>query len=177
MQKSTSLPCGRKPPREAPTRKTTLAQWQEMLRVYVEAHQLKNSESRNKILTVIASDQSHFNPQVLVKRVMERYPDVGAATVYRNIPILLAAGVIQESLTEESGEPLYELSDETHHDHIVCVDCGAIFEFHEDLIEKTQEKVIAGLRFKSVRHKHVIYAQCDYRSREGRVSRARDGRD
>jgi Fur family ferric uptake transcriptional regulator len=166
MQKSTQLPCGRKPPRQVQARKSTLAHWQEMLTLYVEAHQLKNSESRNKILAVIAADQTHFNSQELVKRVLASHPEVGAATIYRNIPVLLAAGIIQESLTQESGETLYELSDDSHHDHIVCVDCGAIFEFHEDLIEKTQEKVITDLRFKSVRHKHVIYAQCDFQKRK-----------
>jgi len=166
MQKSTQLPCGRKPPRQVPNRKMTLEDWQEKLRVYVEAHQQKNSESRNKILDVIVGDPTHFNSQILVKRVVSCHPEIGAATVYRNIPLLLAAGVIQESLTQESGETLYELSDEEHHDHIVCVDCGAIFEFHEDLIERTQEKVMNGLHFKSVRHKHVIYAQCDFQQKK-----------
>lgn len=168
MPKTTRLPCGRNSPREVTSRKTTLSQLQAKLREHVEAHQLKNSESRNKILTVIAGEPAHFNAQELVKRVASRFPDVGAATVYRNLPVLLAAGVIQESLVQESGEALYELSDEDHHDHIVCVECGVIFEFHDALIEKSQEKVMKGLQFSSVRHKHVIYAQCEYGQKAGR---------
>ena len=144
------------------SRKTSLALLQSKLREHVEAHDLKNSESRNKILEVIAAERSHFSAQELVKHVVAHAPEVGAATVYRNIPVLLAAEVIQESLVQESGETLYELADEDHHDHIVCVNCGAIFEFHEEVIEKAQDKVMSGLKFKSVRHKHVVYAECGY---------------
>lgn len=172
MTKSNRLPCGRSAPRENMSRKTKLTELQSKLRAHVEAHDLKNSESRNRILEVIAAERSHFNAQELVKRVVSHSSEVGAATVYRNIPVLLAAGVIQESLVQESGETLYELTDEDHHDHIVCVDCGAIFEFHEEVIEKAQDKVMSGLKFKSVRHKHVVYAECGYgpRSKKGNRS-------
>jgi Fur family ferric uptake transcriptional regulator len=157
---TTRPPCGRAPARERRSQKTPVAQIQDRLRKYVESQALKNSESRNKIVEVIAGSRSHFNAQELVKRVVARAPEIGAATVYRNIPLLLAAGVLQESLVQETGETLYELSDEEHHDHIVCVDCGAIFEFHDEVIEKAQDKVIGKLGFMPVRHKHVIYAKC-----------------
>jgi Fur family ferric uptake transcriptional regulator len=70
--------------------------------------------------------------------------------------------ILKESLMDVQGRVVYERFDEGHHDHIVCLDCGQILEFHDDEIEAQQQKVTKKLRFEEVRHRHVIYARCSY---------------
>jgi Fur family ferric uptake transcriptional regulator len=168
------LPCGRTPPVENPTDrpKPTLEEWEEKLHLFLVAKGLKHSEQRMKIARVILGHPSHFGVQELVKRVQEGHAEIGAATVYRTVNTLCEAGLLTETLSDQEGQSIYEVSDDSHHDHVVCTDCGEIFEFHDDAIEAQQKQVLRAFQFEEVRHRHVIYAQCLFKStRSGGVTK------
>jgi Fur family ferric uptake transcriptional regulator len=166
----TPLPCGRP---AAPTHHDQsgdapalkISEWQERLRVYLTKEGLKYTEQRWKIAELILDAGGHLDAQQIVDRVKERYPDIGAATVYRNLKVLCDAMVLNECLVDPHGRVIYEMYDEGHHDHIVCVDCGEIFEFHSDKIESLQNAILSEMRFSQVRHRHVIYSQCRFKAR------------
>lgn len=155
MNDAAILPCGRHSPKTQ-----TLAQWQERLKRYLVDHQLKSSEQRWMIANWILESQEHFSAQDLVRKVQEQDPNIGAATVYRNIKVLCDAGVLQETLSDASGRVVFEPASDLHHDHLVCLDCEAIFEFHSDEIETAQTKIAAELEFEPTRHRHVLFARC-----------------
>jgi Fur family ferric uptake transcriptional regulator len=50
--------------------------------------------------------------------------------------------------------------DSAHHDHIVCLSCGEIQEFVDDLIENQQDKIAKKFNFKIVRHIHQLFGFC-----------------
>ena len=106
----------------------------------------------------------HLDAQGLVEQVKKKHSGIGAATVYRSIKVLCDASILKESLTDANGRVIYELFDEGHHDHIVCLDCDEIFEFHDEKIELQQSAVVKQLDFREVRHRHVVYAHCSYRA-------------
>ena len=167
------LPCGRPVPgwdesqRSAGPEqfKVRFEALRKKLDIYVKARGLKQSDSRIKILEVVADYESHFSTSQLIARVAEAHPKVGAATVYRSIPFFVGAGILTETLATDSGEKIFEVPSTRHHDHIVCLDCDAILEFHESEIEALQQKVLKGLGFREARHRHVIYAHCEYRAK------------
>jgi Fur family ferric uptake transcriptional regulator len=132
---------------------------------YVEKQSLNRSEAREKILRTIVLEARHFTAIDLLERLAKRHPEVGKATLYRNLPILVECGVLCEGPTDPDGQVLYELSEDEHHDHIFCLDCRRIFEFHDEGIEKRQEAVTSELRFETKGHRHVIYANCGYLKR------------
>lgn len=170
---SQKLPCGRPLPAQAGLLdiSANTRKWQAILSEHLRKKKLKQSESRNQILEVMATFSGHFSTSELVTKVQKSCPGVGAATVYRNIPVFLECGVIQETLMDELGQKIFEMSSEgdEHHDHIVCVDCNHIFEFHEPAIEDAQNVVSENLRFEVVGHRHVIYGRCEFRNaRENR---------
>ncbi len=142
---------------------STLSTMMGRLHAFVAQKKLNHSEAREKILETIVSEVRHFSPQDLLGHLQKRHPEVGKATLYRNLPILVESGIIQEGPMDSEGQTLYELSSEAdHHDHIVCKDCKRIFEFHDHSIEKKQEHVSKKLGFTVQDHRHVIYASCDY---------------
>jgi Fur family ferric uptake transcriptional regulator len=160
-----TLPCGRPRPKVHQPRRDSGALHREMelkLNAYVTEKGLNHSEARTKILEVIALEGFHFRAQDLVEKLQKRYPEVGRSTVYRNLPILVECGLIQEGPADPDGQALYELANEDHHDHIVCTDCGGIFEFHDDAIEKRQEEISKQLGFLAKSHRHVVYGACQY---------------
>lgn len=165
------LPCGRPMPSDEGPRNVTdlreqLAQMMARLDRYVAEKKLNRSDARGKILETIVFEARHFRPHDLLAHLQKRFPRVGKATLYRNLPVLVESGVIQEGPTAPGGQILYELADAEHHDHIVCLDCQKIFEFHDDAIEKRQEATAQKLGFSVTGHRHVVYASCKYRSQK-----------
>lgn len=161
-KKTRTLPCGRPVPVEAQSNGADLEQSRGVLRKYLTEKGLKQSGAREQVLEA-ALTLRHFTGSALLNRVRQKFPSIGPATVYRSLPLFVEAGIIRESLADESGLSVYEISGEDHHDHILCLDCGELIEFVDEEIEKRQNKVAASLKFSPVQHRHVIHARCLYK--------------
>ncbi len=136
--------------------------WHSSLRDYLTREGLKYTEQRWTIARLILETGGHLDAQDIVARVKAEHPGIGAATVYRNIKVLCDAKLLEDSHRSPDGRVLYELPDEHHHDHIVCTDCGEIFEFHDDEIEDLQVKIAQNFGFKLEGHRHLIQGRCNY---------------
>jgi Fur family ferric uptake transcriptional regulator len=163
-----TLPCGRPRILKAgvPSAKQ-LETWQFQLRTFLIEHGLKYTEQRWQIAELILSTGGHLDAQALAEQVRKKHSNIGAATVYRTLKVLCDASILKESLTDSTGRVFYELSDDSHHDHIICRDCGEIFEFQDQKIESLQSAVIQKMGFKEIAHKHVIYVHCNYKETAG----------
>lgn len=158
------LPCGRPKVCEANQPSPELLEvWKNQLRGYLISQGLKYTHQRWKIAELILMTGGHLDAQALVEQVKKMHHGIGASTVYRSIKVLCDASILKESLTDANGRVVYELFEHGHHDHIVCLDCDEIFEFHDEKIELQQSAVIQELDFREVRHRHVVYAHCSYR--------------
>lgn len=160
-----NLPCGRFIEKQllTPTEEQ-LEIWKRQLKRYLVSHQLKYTEQRWKIAELILSTGGHMDAQALVDQVRKKHSKIGSATVYRNIKVLCDARILRESLVDSNGRILYELFDSRHHDHIVCMDCGEIFEFHDQKIESLQSATLEKMNFQEVSHSHVVYAHCKFKT-------------
>lgn len=152
--------CGRTLPVSSSSSEPELEESQKRLKDYFSAQGLKFTEQRWKIAKQILSGGGHLSAQELVEQVRKSNPGIGAATVYRTIKVLCEASVLKESLSDASGTIYYEAFYEKHHDHIVCLDCGQILEFHDEAIESRQRTVAQKLDFEEEGHRHVIFARC-----------------
>lgn len=164
--KLSSLPCGRPIPETQAHGQSVLQALKLRLEQYAALKQLNRSEAREKILETIVKESRHFRPLDLLERLGRRYPEVGRATFYRNLPVFVESGILKEGPQDPDGQTFYELcktENEEHHDHIVCTDCGRIFEFHDDAIESRQSELSKKMGFSAKKHSHVIYAACDYK--------------
>lgn len=164
------LPCGREQPKKQESDATIGPDHPLRVRVRqaLAEQGLKKSVARDRVIETLFTGPHHFNSREMVARVRAQYPGVGAATVYRTIAFLVEAGVLHESLMDEGRQKVFELSSEEHHDHIVCLDCGALFEFHDAAIETLQHAVSESRGFREVRHRHVIHAHCELLSQKRR---------
>ncbi len=136
--------------------------WEEKLQAYLDSQGLKHSSQRVKIMQYILLLPGHFRVQDIAREIQSVSPGIGAATIYRNIKTLCDAGIVRETLVDQDGQTVYELLDDDHHDHIVCLDCRQIFEFHEEEIENLQNSLTQKMKFSEAQHRHVIYAHCDF---------------
>lgn len=95
----------------------------------------------------------------MYKALLDAGDDIGLATVYRVLTQFEAAGLVLRHKFE-SGHSVFELSDSEHHDHIVCVNCGDVVEFFDQIIEERQRKIADKNGFDITDHSLIIYGRC-----------------
>ena len=136
---------------------------------------LKITIPRVKILDILASDQPrHMSAEDVYRRLLYSNEDIGLATVYRVLTQFESAGIVTRHHFE-GGSAVFELNEGTHHDHIVCVDCGRVAEFSDESIEERQRQIASriclgeSLRGFSRAHPRVVaLARCRRRRRRRR---------
>ena len=127
---------------------------------HMEGRGLRSTGQRQLICEVFFASREHASLDDILLRVRAENPRVGYATVYRTMKMLVESGVAHERKFAD-GVTRYELRDmETHHDHLICLNCGKIVEFKEPRIEELQEQVARRHGFQVRYHKHELYCVC-----------------
>jgi Fur family ferric uptake transcriptional regulator/Fur family peroxide stress response transcriptional regulator len=84
---------------------------------------LRLTPQRRAVLDVLRSCADHPTASDVLDRVRKRNPGIGAATVYRSLALLVEAGEALELNLGDGASARYD-GNTSHHDHVVCVDCG-----------------------------------------------------
>jgi Fur family ferric uptake transcriptional regulator len=122
---------------------------------------LKVTLPRIKILQLLENAENnnqHLSAEDVYKILIETGEDVGLATVYRVLTQFETAGLVERH-NFESGHSVFELAKGQHHDHMVCVETGAVTEFVDPIIEKRQRELVAERGFELVEHSLVLYVR------------------
>jgi Fur family ferric uptake transcriptional regulator len=123
----------------------------------VRARGLKASSVRDAIARAALTRSGHFR----VDDLLQALPDTHAATVYRVIPVLIEAGLVQEAPGLSGDGQSYERAFEReHHDHLVCTSCREVVEFEFEAIEIMQRDVAERFGFSLTGHVHQLFGLC-----------------
>lgn len=137
-----------------------LEHFRAMLQTYMDRKGLRSTDQRRLIVDTFFHADNHVSIEELLAQVRAKDPRVGYATVYRTLKLLTECGVANERRFGD-GLTRYELADDaSHHDHLICVECGDITEFEEPRIEELQEKIAKKYGFELRSHKHELYGLC-----------------
>ena len=121
---------------------------------------LKASLPRVKILEIMEADENrHLSAEEIYKILSDAGNDVGLATVYRVLTQFESAGLVTRHHFE-GGTSVFELNQGEHHDHILCVKCGRVEEFVDEVIEQRQKAIAAKAGFSMTDHCLYIYGIC-----------------
>jgi Fur family ferric uptake transcriptional regulator len=132
---------------------------------------LKATLPRLKILELFQSSaQRHMTAEDVYRQLMQQNMDIGLATVYRVLMQFEQADILKRSHFE-SERAVYELNEGEHHDHLVCLDCGRVEEFHDPDIEALQVKVAKKKGFEIADHALSLYARCSKKNCEHRAAK------
>ena len=122
---------------------------------------LKVTLPRVKILELLEqAERHHMSAEEVYKALIEQGEDVGLATVYRVLTQFEQAGIVERH-NFENNLSVFEITQEEHHDHLVCDICSKIVEFHNEVIEEEQLKVAKEHGFKLSGHSLVLYGICN----------------
>ena len=110
---------------------------------------------RRSIIRLMEQKEEGFGAEELCGGL----PNVGRATVYRTIRILLEADVICK-LAMPNGAPKYSLARVEHHHHTICVRCGTVGEFRDTTIERLMRAVGDDISGEIVAHRMEFFIVC-----------------
>jgi Fur family ferric uptake transcriptional regulator len=127
----------------------------EELKKILKKKNLKFTRQREVILQTLFESDEHHTPEEILSLVKKKFPqeNIGIATIYRNLAFFEENG-LAESISFGKDGKKYEIGHKKHHDHLVCLECGKIIEFIDDVIEKRQEEVATKYNFKM--HDHIM---------------------
>ena len=119
------------------------------------------TRARRAILEAIDDMAGHFVPEDLARSLGRKGHQVSLTTLYRNIPLLVEAGIIRQTCISEGGPVRYERAlGSAHHDHLICARCGRKIEFSYPAIDVLQEEVARSHGFVLERHHLELIGVC-----------------
>ena len=127
---------------------------------------LKVTSQRLMVMNILASyPDSHLTAEEIYDRVKTDYPEIGLATVYRTIQLLLELHLI-DRINLDDGFVRYEIGNlgtgmsRHHHHHLICLKCGKVESFQDDLLEKLEQRITVTTGFKVADHEVKFYGYC-----------------
>jgi len=130
-----------------------------VLEAHLKRRGLNRSSRRDLVVSTFLSSNKHLSVDDLYTLVRRKSPGIGRTTVYRTLKLLESAGLAQALVLK--GETRFERElNRRHHDHFICSDCGAIFEFSSDEIEAAQDEEARKIGFRIEGHKHQVFGKC-----------------
>ncbi|MDD5037978.1 MAG: transcriptional repressor [Dehalococcoidales bacterium] len=112
----------------------------------------KKSRQRDAIVTVLRSTVLHPTAEWIHEQVKKEIPNIGLATVYRNLRLLKEAGQVLEMHT--SNDTARFDGNTSRHYHFCCDQCGKILDLDEP-IDNSIEIRIAKRTGLKVTHHHL----------------------
>lgn len=121
---------------------------------------LKSTLPRLKILSILeASKVRHLSAEDVYEELRKENQTVGLATIYRVLSQFVDAGLVVRHQFE-GNKSIYELNDDEHHDHMVCLKCGKVIEFLDQKIESLQKQVADKHDFEMQDHSLILFGFC-----------------
>ncbi|MEQ1976488.1 MULTISPECIES: ferric iron uptake transcriptional regulator [unclassified Xenorhabdus] len=121
---------------------------------------LKVTLPRLKILEVLQDPECHHvSAEDLYKKLIDIGEEIGLATVYRVLNQFDDAGIVTRH-NFEGGKSVFELTQQHHHDHLICLDCGKVIEFSDEFIEERQKNIAERYGIKLSNHSLYLYGHC-----------------
>jgi Fur family ferric uptake transcriptional regulator len=137
-----------------------LDQEQGIVQAALQKSGLRWTSQRSLIVRTALSTHEHYTAEQLLELCRKVDPKVSRATVYRTLAVLEEAGFVEGLDTGDGGRRFEHVLNHEHHDHMVCVHCGAIHEFRDEELERRQEAAAKRAGFQIERHSLRIYGRC-----------------
>lgn len=105
----------------------------------------------------------HLSAEEVHQLVRTEFRDIGMATVYRTLELLTKLEVLQQ-IHFNDGRARYEINVEAtsmhRHHHMVCLRCGRVEEFQDDLLDTLEDRLFKERGFRVVDHELKFYGTC-----------------
>ena len=115
----------------------------------------RKSSQRDAILRVVKNTNSHPGADWIYEQVKKEIPNISMGTIYRNLRFLVDTGEVKE-INIPSIPSRFDGSINDHH-HLLCENCGRIFDLDESVDFDMKARIFEKTGFKTkVQHLKFI---------------------
>ena len=114
---------------------------------------------RYAILKILASSSDHPSAESIHAKLIEHYPTMSLATVYKTINLLKREGEILELEFSDLGNR-YDGKKPYPHPHVICTECGKIIDPSHLNLDEITRKMMVETGFKILTHRLDFYGLC-----------------
>lgn len=114
------------------------------------------------VRVLLENESDHLSAEDVYLKVKDKAPEIGLATVYRTLELLAELKVV-DKINFGDGVARFDLRKEGakhFHHHMVCMECGAVDEIEEDLLEDVERRVEKEFNFKILDHRLTFHGIC-----------------
>ncbi|MEK6690287.1 MAG: transcriptional repressor [Nitrospirota bacterium] len=127
---------------------------------FLQKKGLKLTREREAILKEIFSFHGHFDPEELHIRLRKKGSSISKASIYRTVPLLIESGLLEEVIKVDKHAHYEHTYGHNHHDHMICITCGRVVEFHSQELEELQKRLCKDYGFRGISHTLEIRGYC-----------------
>lgn len=105
----------------------------------------------------------HLSAEDVLAIVRKQVESLGLATVYRTLELFSELGVLHK-MDFGDGRGRYEMSsleDSHYHHHLVCLNCGIVKEFEDDLLDDVEAAITKREKFLIIDHQLKLFGHCE----------------
>lgn len=114
---------------------------------------------RYAVLKVLANSDDHPSAESIHAELVENYPTMSLATVYKTINLLKREGQVLELEFSDLGNR-YDGNKPYPHPHVICTVCGKIIDPSHLNLDEITTKMMEETGFKIVTHRLDFYGVC-----------------
>lgn len=127
---------------------------------YLSSRGLKWTPERRLILEEVFATHEHFEVEDLLLNLKRKKIRVSRATIYRTLELLVSSRLVRKVSFGENHTHYEHVFGHKHHDHLICLKCDNVLEFHSAAIEQLQTKVCEDYDFEADSHSLQIFGLC-----------------
>ncbi|HET7564783.1 MAG TPA: Fur family transcriptional regulator [Gemmatimonadaceae bacterium] len=129
-------------------------------RTYLREHNLPITAQRLAIAEVLLLGDRHFSAEEIERVLAARNVEVGTATIYRTLEVLVRSGLVVERDFGEGFKRYEAARGVPQHEHLLCTVCGKVIEFRDERLERMTVLLADAHGFARQSHRLVIYGVC-----------------
>ena len=127
---------------------------------FLHKKDLRLTEARAAIVEAAMAREGHYPIDDLIADLKSRGIRGSKATVYRTLPLLSEAGILQPAIVVADTKSYETTFGRGHHDHLLCGRCAAVIEFEFEAFEILEREVAAKHGYRLESHHHELVGTC-----------------
>lgn len=137
---------------------------------FLKARGLRRTPERAAILEALYATPDHVTADDLFARVAASGLSVSRATVYNTLDVLVECDLAARHQFGQLTARYERAFAYWQHDHLICLDCGHIFEFCDPRLQNVQDTVGQIYDLDVTQHAMTVYGHCRRTDCERRTS-------
>ncbi len=125
---------------------------------FIEKLKHKGFKITNPRLKILNFFQTQPHQHFSAEEVSRHLKDISLASIYRILGQFETLEILISH--RQQNRYIFEINTHRHHDHMSCIQCKKVEEFHSEIIERTQRNIAKNMGYKITSHSHHIYGIC-----------------